>query len=1643
MTIVDRQGFPVDGRDSSTLPSDPYGGQAIKAPCRVATTANITLAGLQTIDGITVAADDRVLVKNQSTASQNGIYVAASGNWTRSIDADGAHEIVHGTAVLVTQGTINGSAIFGVSTVDPIVIGTTSIAWINLSTLGIGNLFGAQTFSSKAQAEAAQILAATTHIVIAYPQGDMHFDYTASTPSHLGYFTTSGGRKFVATGVGMAPEFLGVTYDGTTDDTIYWNRLAVAANAVSAISINCRAGSVTSKILPNDSVANAFPVVMTFTSLKHLVFNCNGMTFSALYTGAITTEVIRFDGCLSPVVNGFNGIGSLTNAQHTAGAGVRFIRMYNGTTTPRISGMRTTSGLIAVCAIRTPGDAGPRCSGGFIDAIVSGTYYGFSGQFDWDNVNSNFISQDCERTYYIYGNENHVINVHSKNNLANDILLVGFGDLPAGEKATTGHKIKYTNKGSTTVGTAIFLLCRPYNASAAAGTIQAEIEFDVDLPDQGSAFIQTASYSSSNVTLGDAGHTLDVTLRGRVTGNNFGQFVELATAAQGWGNTAKVHVEIPYLDAPDATGTFNIGVGTLTRINLDNVYAPLSALTPDGAYVTGNLTAENVKFSNLSAGAYFTDTVTVADTSFTYAKLQLESGLTLLGNPTNSSAHPQEILGSANQIMRVGTAGTSLGFGSINLASSAAVGTSILSAINGGSGIVTNNVVFRTKAAAQAATINTSAVKTITLTCQAVDGDSPAATYGQVSASESGSFTTADGQNWGILGRYAHVRWFDIKCDSTDGTDGTDDTSAFQVAAGWINMTGSGLLEFPRNKISRIWPTGSGSGFTLFSLNSPQGVVFLGNGTRLLTPATSMTGIPVVIEPTGSWRDIRVYDLGLEHVGMQLTVPDPVNSGALFYLVDNGENFFAQNVHQIGGIYGLTCVRTGTTQRTRNITINGAHFNRVFYPLSFQKNGDNFTGTGIVSENHGRFFLPKNVHNHFLRATVKEYGNVQPGALVLTLNVDASESAELNTISDIDVGITSLPVATSNAIIECGLVLQQAVLNGTANGTMRNIRVRIDSSLGVLGSPGVGFKTYKLADSGGIGGNDLGARGYVVDNIDISGTWTGNGSSFTPVSMFESGLFAGENVSNIRLHDIVTRTIVSPGGDDVVVDASSITNLILDDIKTTNGIAVTNVAAGALQTRALIPGTTFSVNGTTVTAADTISGRQLSPASTAPATPPTGYASRWVDSADKVLKIKDDAGTISLSIVPSAATSNNFMTGITSAGLVTRAQPSFTNISGSVAASQMPALTGDITTSAGAVATTLATVNSTTGTFGSATKASVVTVNAKGLVTVSSEATVTPAVGSISGLGSGVATWLATPTSANLRGALTDETGTGAAVFADTPTLLTPLLGTPTSGTLTNCTGLPISTGVSGLGSNVAAFLATPSSANLRAAITDETGTGAAVFGTSPTITTSLTISGAIQDMLLIVGSGAVPDTAFSVWNQGTGGHQWNVISSSNTTGNPAGSGGLGFYDGTAAAYRLTISSAGATAVLSGTQGSPSLSADTNNVFLAQAASTAQLAVGAYSGGDYGIWLQYKTSANSGASGNIHLNPLGGSIVTGASVATNATDGFLYIPTCAGTPTGVPTAQTGTVAMVYDTTNNKFYIYNGAWKGGATPGAFT
>ena len=111
------------------------GSIAVKVPCRVATTVAITLSGEQTIDGIAVVEGDRVLVKNQSSSADNGIYEASTGGWTRTQDFDGSNDVVNGTLVYVAFGTGGADLLYRVSGTDPIVPGSSAVTF-TLSTSG-------------------------------------------------------------------------------------------------------------------------------------------------------------------------------------------------------------------------------------------------------------------------------------------------------------------------------------------------------------------------------------------------------------------------------------------------------------------------------------------------------------------------------------------------------------------------------------------------------------------------------------------------------------------------------------------------------------------------------------------------------------------------------------------------------------------------------------------------------------------------------------------------------------------------------------------------------------------------------------------------------------------------------------------------------------------------------------------------------------------------------------------------------------------------------------------------------------------------------------------------------------------------------------------------------------------------------------------------------------------------------------------------------------------------------------------------------------------------------------------------------------------------------------------------------------------
>lgn len=103
--------------------------QDFKHSVVAATTGAITLSGLQTVDGVALAAGARVLVKNQAAAKDNGIYVAATAAWVRSTDADVSAEVTPGMLVLVERGTVNADSAWQLVTDAPITLGVTALAY--------------------------------------------------------------------------------------------------------------------------------------------------------------------------------------------------------------------------------------------------------------------------------------------------------------------------------------------------------------------------------------------------------------------------------------------------------------------------------------------------------------------------------------------------------------------------------------------------------------------------------------------------------------------------------------------------------------------------------------------------------------------------------------------------------------------------------------------------------------------------------------------------------------------------------------------------------------------------------------------------------------------------------------------------------------------------------------------------------------------------------------------------------------------------------------------------------------------------------------------------------------------------------------------------------------------------------------------------------------------------------------------------------------------------------------------------------------------------------------------------------------------------------------------------------------------------
>jgi hypothetical protein len=260
--------------DIPDLTMEKLPSSAFKRSVRVATTANITLSGTQTIDGVAVVAGDRVLVKNQTTASQNGIYVVAAGAWTRALDADANTEISC-AVVAVDSGTANGAELWTNTFRATDTLGTTAMNWFEV-------LYNSGTWGISVSGSAATL---TTGRTIA-----MTGDVTWTSASFNGSGNVTGTSTLSNSGV-TAGTYTKVTVDAK-------GRVTVGANLASADVTTALGYTPYNSTNPNGYTSNTG----TVTSVAG-TGTVSGLTLSGTVT---TTGNITLGGTLAVTPSNFS-----------------------------------------------------------------------------------------------------------------------------------------------------------------------------------------------------------------------------------------------------------------------------------------------------------------------------------------------------------------------------------------------------------------------------------------------------------------------------------------------------------------------------------------------------------------------------------------------------------------------------------------------------------------------------------------------------------------------------------------------------------------------------------------------------------------------------------------------------------------------------------------------------------------------------------------------------------------------------------------------------------------------------------------------------------------------------------------------------------------------------------------------------------------------------------------------------------------------------------------------------------------------------------------------------------------------------------------------------------------------------------------
>jgi hypothetical protein len=361
---------PVSGNDVVNKTYLEYfaAGLSWKQPVLCATTANITLSGLQTLDGVTVVAGDRVLVKNQSTASQNGIYLASATAWSRAPDADVWNDLISAITFVETGSTQSGSAWY--CTAQPGgTIGTTAVNWSNFSvattyTAGTGLTLAGNQFSitntgvtAAAYGSASKTLTATVNA-----QGQL----TVLSDTNIAIANTQvSGLGTMSTQAASAVAITGGTIDGVTIG-------GVTAGAVTATTFTGAGTGLTGTATSLSIGGNA----ATATSATTATNLAGGATGSLPYQTSSSTTTLLAAGSNGQVLTLASGVPSW--ATPTTG------------TVTSVSGTGTVSGISLSGTVTSTGNltlggtldlSAPPAIGGTTANTITGTTITASTKF--------------------------------------------------------------------------------------------------------------------------------------------------------------------------------------------------------------------------------------------------------------------------------------------------------------------------------------------------------------------------------------------------------------------------------------------------------------------------------------------------------------------------------------------------------------------------------------------------------------------------------------------------------------------------------------------------------------------------------------------------------------------------------------------------------------------------------------------------------------------------------------------------------------------------------------------------------------------------------------------------------------------------------------------------------------------------------------------------------------------------------------------------------------------------------------------------------------------------------------------------------------------------------------------------------------